>query len=183
MTNITTPPPVVPAPAIDATPHIVAWAKWAVANHKQWHYTMGAQRMSDIGLPGHLPCYADCSAACTLYYNWSGAPDPNGQNYNHTGYTGTLLAHNPHIPMAQVKPGDIVIYGGGTGEHAALVVEVHANGDILTVSHGQEGDPSYVWVNHPKGPALGHAVDGRLPQTFLRPDRRQIYPAHVPPAS
>ena len=181
MPNTLPNPPIVPAPAIDATPNIIAWARWSVVNHKQCHYTEGAQRMSEIGLPGHLPFYADCSAAVTVWHNWAGAPDPNGQNYNHTGYTGTLLAHNQHIAPSQVKPGDVVIYGPGTGWHAALVVETNSNGDILTISMGQEGDPSYVWVNNPKGPKNGYPVDGRLPQIFLRTDRRQIYPAHTPP--
>lgn len=153
---------------MDVSDVIVKWAIWGVKHRNQWNYTQGAKRMSDIGKPGVLPVFADCSAACTLYYNWAGAPDPNGQGYNHTGYTGTLLAHGRHIPREQVKPADIVIYGGGTGEHAALVVTVYPDGDILTVSHGQQGDPSYVWCGKPKGPVAGYPADTRTPVTYLR---------------
>jgi len=103
---------------------------------------------------------ADCSAFVTLCYNWAGAPDPNAQSYNHTGYTGTLLAHGQKIALKDVQPGDVIVYGPGTGWHTALVVDVSgANAkNPLTVSHGQAGDPSYCHVSQ----------DGRLPQTYLR---------------
>ena len=139
---------------------IVDWAKWAAAHHDKFNYTEGILRMSDIGKPGVLPVNADCSAFVTLCYNWAGAGDPNGVSYNHTGYTGTLLAHGTKIALNQVQPGDVIVYGPGTGWHTALVVDVTgANAkNPLTISHGQQGDPSYVHVNQ----------DGRLPQTYLR---------------
>ena len=144
----------------DVKDNIVAWAKWAVANHAKFTYSEGPQRMSGIGHPGKLPVIADCSAFVTLCYNWAGAADPNGQNYDHEGYTGTLLSHGTKIPLAQVQPGDVIVYGPGTGWHTALVVDVSgANAkNPLTISHGQEGDPSYCHVSQ----------DGRLPQTYLR---------------
>ena len=76
----------------DVRQNIVAWAKWCATNHNKFTYSEGPQRMSGIGNPGKLPVTADCSAFVTLCYNWAGAPDPNAQSYNHTGYTGTLLA-------------------------------------------------------------------------------------------
>ena len=113
--------------------------------------------MSSIGKKaGTLPVTADCSAFVTLCYFWAGAPDPNGLNYDHEGYTGTLLAHGIKIPLEQVLPGDVVVYGPGTGWHTALVIESGA--DPLTVSMGKDGDPSLVRVSQ----------DGRLPQTYLR---------------
>jgi len=144
----------------DVKDNIVAWAKWAAANHAKFTYSEGPQRMSGIGHPGKLPVIADCSAFVTLCYNWAGAADPNGQNYDHEGYTGTLLSHGTKIPLAQVQPGDVIVYGPGTGWHTALVVDVSgANAkNPLTISHGQEGDPSYCHVSQ----------DGRLPQTYLR---------------
>jgi len=144
----------------DVRDTIVAWAKWSAANHAKFTYSEGPQRMSGIGHPGKLPVTADCSAFVTLCYNWAGAADPNGQNYDHEGYTGTLLSHGTKIPLAQVQPGDVIVYGPGTGWHTALVVDVSgANAkNPLTISHGQEGDPSYCHVSQ----------DGRLPQTYLR---------------
>ena len=144
----------------DVRDNIVAWAKWAAAHHDKFNYTEGPLRMSGIGKPGVLPVNADCSAFVTLCYNWAGANDPNGMGYNHTGYTGTLLSHGKKIALKDVLPGDVIVYGGGTGEHTALVVDVtgaNAN-NPLTISHGQQGDPSYCHVSQ----------DGRLPQTYLR---------------
>mgnify|MGYP006267883863 CR=1 FL=1 len=163
---------------MDVSDIIVAWARWGVKHRNQWNYTQGAQRMSDINHAGILPVFADCSAAVTLWYNWAGAPDPNGQKYNHTGYTGTLLAHGKKIDRTEVKPGDVIVYGPGTGEHAALIVEVHANGDILTVSHGQQTDPSYVWCGIPKGPVTGFPSDTRVP-TFLRFNTNALGQANI----
>ena len=74
----------------DVRQNIVAWAKWAATNHAKFNYSEGPQRMSGIGNPGKLPVTADCSAFVTLCYNWAGAPDPNAQSYNHTGYTCLL---------------------------------------------------------------------------------------------
>jgi cell wall-associated NlpC family hydrolase len=160
---------------IDVRSNIVAWAKWAAAHHEKFNYTQGPNRMSNIGKPGLLPVYADCSSFVTLCYNWAGAPDPNGMSYNHTGYTGTLLAHGQKIALKDVQPGDVIVYGGGTGEHTALIVGVDGNNNPLTISHGQQGDPSYIHVNQ----------DGRKPQTYLRfntiaTSERNV---HVPPVS
>jgi len=147
---------------------IVEWAQWGVKNHGKFTYSEGPQRMSGIGHPGHLPAIADCSAACTLWYNWAGAADPNGMHYNHTGYTGTLVSHGKEVTLAQLKVGDIVIYGPGVGQHAALVVQVGK--DPLTVSHGQQGDPSYVHVSQ----------DGRS-HRFFTYNTVAIGASHTPP--
>jgi len=155
----------------DVRQTIVDWAKWAVANRSHFNYSEGAQRMESIGHPGTLPVTADCSAFVTMCYNWAGAADPNGQNYDHEGYTGTLLSHGQKITVLQVQPGDVIVYGPGTGWHTALVVEGGA--DPLTISHGQQGDPSYVRVSQ----------DGRHPQTYLRFNTTAVGPIHTPPAA
>jgi len=173
------------ATAIDGRPAAVEWAKWFVTDnktsHHKYNYTEGAQRMQEENIwPLTWPFEADCSAFVTDCYALAGMHDPNGQRYNHTGYTGTLLATGKHIDIAQVKPGDVVIYGAGTGDHAAIIVEVHGK-DILTVSHGQQGDPSFVWVNHPIAvPTRGYGYDGRQPQTFLTFDPTVVRTQHHP---
>jgi|GEM_PF-1110017 len=165
-----------PAP-LGLRAQIVQWAKWGVANHTHFTYTEGPTRMANMHAAGKLPVTSDCSAWVTRCYCWAGAPDPNGLNYDGEGYTGTLLSHGKHIPLAQVQPGDVVVYGPGTGWHTAIIIEVHGS-DVLTVSMGQQGDPSFVWVNAPKSaPQQGFAVDGRTPQTFL-----QFLPVDATPA-
>lgn len=154
----------------DARNDIVNAAKWSVANKAGWHYSEGPDRMEGIGHP-FKPCHSDCSAFVTLMYNWCGAADPNGLGYNGTGYTGTLLGHGQAISLSPVVPGDVIVYGPGTGEHTALIVE--AGPDPLTVSMGQEGDPSYVRVSQ----------DGRQPQRYLRFDTTKIGTAPAAPTT
>ena len=141
----------------DARTAIVEWAKWAVDSKRKFNYTEGSTRMSAIGVwPPANAIFADCSAFVTWCYWMAKADDPNGQNYDHEGYTGTLLSHGTKITLAEVQPGDVIVYGPGTGWHTALVVQ--AGHDPLTISHGQQGDPSYCRVSQ----------DGRQPQTYLR---------------
>jgi len=131
---------------------IVKWAYWGAAHEPQIHY----RQSRPMPLTAGLPMTTDCSGFITLCYKLAGAPDPNGLGYNGAGYTGTLLTHGQHIPKSWVQPGDVVVYGPGTGWHTALIVQ--AGSDPLTVSHGQEGGPQYVRVSQ----------DGRQPQTYLR---------------
>ncbi len=150
------------------TNRIVKWGYYGVKHHGSFTYSESADRMNSIGTkPGTLPVTCDCSAFVTLCYKWAGAKDPNGLAYNHTGYTGTELSHDQHIALwiknnkgvkiEEVRPGDLVVYGPGTGLHVALVVHP-GNGDPVTISMGKNGDPSVVRVSQ----------DGRLPQTYLR---------------
>jgi CHAP domain len=172
----------------DARQNIVAWAKYFAGKVDKFVYSEGNDRMSAIGqFPIKFPIHADCSAFVTLCYWLAGADDPNGQNYDHEGYTGTLLGHGLHINETQIQPGDAVVYGGGEGEHTALIVQVthgqHGT-DILTVSHGGPTgqSPIYCWVNKPvNGPQGEHPVDGRQPQTLLRFVTAQVGTAHPIP--
>ena len=156
----------------DRRHHIVGWAHFGVLYNKHFTYSEGDDRMSAIGTkPGTLPVTCDCSAFVTLMYFWGGAPDPNGLNFDHEGYTGTLISHDEHIQLfrknakeidkVDVLPGDLIVYGPDTGEHVAMVVVPGA--DPITVSMGEQGDPHFVKVSQ----------DGREPQTYLRCETRQ----------
>ena len=139
-----------PRPSVRS--QIVKWAYWGAAHEPSIHY----REIRPMPLTAALPMTTDCSGFITLCYKLAGAPDPNGLGYSGAGYTGTLLSHGQHIPLAFVQPGDVVVYGPGTGWHTALIVK--AGSDPLTVSHGREGGPNYCRVSQ----------DGRLPQTYLR---------------
>lgn len=138
-------------PPIDRRPLVVYWAKWGVQNEPLIHYA----EVRPMPLKTTLPLTTDCSGFATLCYWRAGAPDPNGLNYNGSGYTGTFLTRGKQVTKAQARPGDVVVYGPGTGVHMAVIVE--GGTDPLTVSHGQERGPELVRVSQ----------DGRLPQTFL----------------
>jgi hypothetical protein len=168
----------------DARKQLVSNALTLLARKQHFIYSEAGNRMTfEHQSPIAWPVTTDCSGFVTLCCYTAGMADPNGVNYSGNGYTGTLLSHNPHITAAQVVPGDAVVYGPGAGWHTAIVVEVHGP-DILTVSHGQQGDPSLVWVNAPKTvPANGHPVDGRQPQTFIRFNTAQVRPPVSIPAA
>lgn len=101
----------------------------------------------------------DCSQAVTLIAHVAGARDPNGGNWQSDGYTGTLLNACTHIPRGQAAPGDMCVFGAGTGHHVTMVM--NPGGDPLLFSHGQESDPI----------AIRLSVESRFQppgQTFLR---------------
>ena len=162
----------------DARYAVVAWALWLQQHRAYCTYSEGPNRYANLNRRGVLPFVGDCSSTLRDYYAWSGAPDPYKLGYaDPEGYTGTELDAGTHIPLLtlnaqgvlrdDVQPGDAVVYGPGTGWHTALVVRAVGR-DVLTVSMGQQGDPSFVWVNPPSGPSLGYGFDGREPQTYLR---------------
>lgn len=85
----------------------------------------------------------DCSETVTLLCKLAGLRDPNGQNYNGTGFTGTLLANLPHYTNPRTaQVGALVVFGPGRGEHVAMVREPGI--DPILFSHGQEAGP--LWV-------------------------------------
>ena len=134
--------------ARNAIAHCGIW----LSEHKAGDvYSEGSQRMSAIGRRFVTPIVADCSAFVTICYNWAGAPDPNHLHYDHQGFTGTLLSAGEHLALFKINslrevrveavlPGDVVVYGPGTGIHAVLVVG-QGDGDPYVASHGHPGDP------------------------------------------
>jgi cell wall-associated NlpC family hydrolase len=112
----------------------------------QVHYTQGPRRWDGItnrcrSHRGRFPLWADCSSYVTwcLWDAFGGAnagPDvANGSNWK-GGYTGTLKNHGRVVSLANAKPGDLVLYGPGTGAHVTIVI-----GKNKVVSHGSEGGP------------------------------------------
>jgi peptidoglycan hydrolase-like protein with peptidoglycan-binding domain len=118
--------------------HIVENARWGIANERQIHYRL-LRPIDGLAKARKLPLYTDCSGFSTLCYAWAGAPDPNGNGYDGSGYTGTLLAHMQRIPPDAAQPGDLVVWGPPPGHHVAVVLQ--AGADPLLCSHGQEKGP------------------------------------------
>jgi cell wall-associated NlpC family hydrolase len=74
---------------------------------------------------------SDCSSWVTSVYKSAGLADPNGANFT-GGYTGTQVANGTQIDHADLKPGDLVIYGSGAGHH----VEMFVGPGEKTIGHG-----------------------------------------------
>src|SRR5689334_2917158 len=90
-------------------------------------------------LSRELPLTTDCSGFVTLCYFLAGAPDPNGRGYDGEGWTGTLLRALPEVDAADVRRGDLVVWGAYPGRHVAIVLE--PGDDPLLCSHGSERGP------------------------------------------
>ncbi len=125
--------------ALTLREQIVANARWGIANEPQIHYQQ-LRPIDGLHDARQLPLHTDCSGFVTLCYAWAGADDPNGLDYSGLGYTGTLLRHLERVPLSAVQPGDLVVWGPGTGNHVALVLESDGK-DPLLCSHGQEKGP------------------------------------------
>lgn len=122
---------------------IVEFCRWSIAHQGDWHYAQ-ERPMERLLAPGQLkalPRRADCSEHATDAYAYAGAPDPNGQNYNGTGFTGTMLSHCRNVPRLQAKPGDLAVFGSAPGRHVVVLLEAGNKLDPLVCSHGQEAGP------------------------------------------
>jgi cell wall-associated NlpC family hydrolase len=83
---------------------LVAWARWYVAEGGTY-----IQRRPML-LGKKTPITGDCSESVTNIYYLAGCPDPNGNSFNGSGWTGTLRAHGQHISLSSAKPGDLLHY-------------------------------------------------------------------------
>lgn len=137
--------------------------KWMIAHSASIHYE---QRRPIDGEhnPDKLPLYTDCSGSVTDGYAWAHAPDPNGENYNGQGYTGTILNHCKHITRSELKPGDPIVFGSYPGEHVVGYL-----GDNKVMSHGHEGqpdDPREYTLDNMIAAFAGHSVNYLTPRSW-----------------
>jgi hypothetical protein len=135
-----------PAPVHPRIPDVrlqtVKWALYLVNHKKRCLYTEGPERMEAIGKPaGSLPFEGDCSSTFTVCYDWAGAHDPNGLNFDGYGDTDTLLEHAKRITIEEVQVGDGVIFGLSPTRHIAMIVKLNG-GNPLCMSNGGSSDPS-----------------------------------------
>jgi hypothetical protein len=147
---------------------IMKWAYWGIANRDHWDYTMGAARLSMYHRkPGDLSTRieADCSAAVSGLYKWGGATDPNKLGFGGDPYTGTLLAAMTEISAIEARPADLIVYGGGTGEHVSMILQRINPSDFWTFSHGHQGAPDHQLHS---GMAAWMAQHGHPGVRFLR---------------
>ena len=100
---------------------LVAWARWYVETGGKY-----IQRRP-MRLGKSLPITGDCSESVTNIYFLAGCPDPNGNKYNGSGWTGTLRARGQSIPLSAAKPGDLLHYDGP--QHVAMLLD---DGSIFT---------------------------------------------------
>ncbi len=101
----------------------------------------------------------DCSESVTLLCHLAGLADPNGNDYNGTGFTGTMLNHlNHYTSPLSAGVGALVVFGPGDGDHVCMVRK--QGRDPLLFSHGTERGPWFIHLSEEK--KFQHA-----PTTFL----------------
>lgn len=133
---------------VDLRSAIVAEGLWSVANQAEIHYSEEPNRNDWVGHPAHfLPIHPDCSSAVCMWFEWAGAPRPDGQPAGSkiVGDTETFLARGQRTTLQSLQPADVIVYGypGVIGtQHAVIVYE--PGEDPWVISHGQESDPRIV---------------------------------------
>ena len=117
----------------------------------------------------------DCSGLATCCYFRAGAPDPNGKGYDtsQTMFTGTMLDHLPHIPLSKAHPGDLAVFGTGTGKHVVIIIG--EGSDPTCISHGKQGDPEMAPLSNFAGLGPLTVLRG-VPRLFHRKPR--LKPKH-----
>lgn len=116
---------------------MIHWAQWGVLNNAKFEYTQSHPQRSEMfhREPGDLKgiITADCSQFYAAIAHWCGVP-----GMTDTDYTGTLLEKGKIVRTP--TPGDGILFGGGTGEHIAMVTY---NGYCIGFGHSP-GAPNRV---------------------------------------
>lgn len=122
---------------------IMRWCRWALSNEPSIHYRQSRPIPLKAGKAHQLPLYTDCSGSAVIAYYAAGLPDPSGYNYDggrtKPTYTGSIRAHAKRKKFEHLRPGDLIVYGPGTGAH--MVIVMSGGRDPLVFSHGQESGP------------------------------------------
>ena len=120
------------------------YCRRALANAGNWHYRQ-ARPMQSLGDNPDGVIYSDCSEGATATYYWAGqqtgylVPDPNGNNYDGSGWTGTLWSNNPPC-QGPYRVGDLALYTGNGG-HVTLCIIPGDSTSSRWWSNGSEGGP------------------------------------------
>lgn len=113
----------------------------AAAEHAAWLDSLGRRRSFysqpgawtvRYGITGEPSGFrSDCSQWVTSIYFACGLPDPNGNGYQ-GGYTGTLGSNGRPVSRADLRPGDLILYGPAPHHH----VEMYVGPGQKTIGHG-----------------------------------------------
>ena len=117
----------------DQRSNLVTWAEWYVATSGKYVQARPYQRDA----PPVEPLKNDCSGSVSHLFKLAGLPDPSGNGFNGTGYTGTMVGAGKKVAMPKsgadgLLAGDLVFYGGSPGYDTQHVVTMLDRGRIFT---------------------------------------------------
>lgn len=144
-------------------------------DHNHWDY--------DAVRPMHVPpswhrgqhVRGDCSKGVQYLVKWSGGPDPMQEGFGPFGNSSTLAARLHHVGSIQeMQVGDIITFGPGGDEHAAMVKRRVLRGkkvvNLELWSFGSPAAPNTYYLSQdyrthqllrlPVGPMTPHSPDG-----------------------
>lgn len=134
-------PPIKPQASTALTPaqRVAAYCHHALSFAGEMVYTESALRSQLFHrAPGDFKgAHADCSQFCASILHWVGC-----KKVNDTDYTGTLLDKGTSLKNPQV--GCVVIFGPGTGTHAAFISDRDSRGVWYCTGFGHQGAPDRV---------------------------------------
>lgn len=119
---------------------VKSWMDWALANEGSYHYRQIRPIPVKAAAARKLPVCTDCSGTATITAFVGHFPDPNGNDFNGYGFTGTIRAHAKRISLAAAEIGDYIVLGKGNGSHVVQVYKPHSTNPVV-FSHGQENGP------------------------------------------
>lgn len=142
---------------------IVYWCQWSVLHQSRFRYTMGPDRHEmfdyfNLLTEGKRVIRADCSQFAAALLHHVGV-----KKVNNLDYTGTLLDKGTRVSPSKAKPGDVIIFGGGTGKHAAIKTY---NGFCIGFGHWP-GAPDRTKITDMSAWFLSHGYPGVRYLSFL----------------
>lgn len=155
---------------VSAVKAIVSWGLWgpeeeAAEHNFVYDYTR------PLTLTEKMPWKGDCSWWVKWCFWRAGClVDPTGAGWGHWGNSSSIYARSQHVPASKVRPADIVTYGPGGDDHAALVVSVTGS-LIMCSSMGEQGQPVRVTNDELKG--IGEP-------TYCRVNTAARHPVYAP---
>ncbi len=91
----------------------------------------------------------DCSGWIIGMYFAAGAPDPSGNGYDGSGFTGSFVSHLRQVAVRDnLQVGDIVTFGPGDAAHASLVIHAGDGSDIIMGSDGNDAGPTRITLDN-----------------------------------
>lgn len=139
-------PPLQPQPAARQPAHsvrdeLVRLMRATIVDRANWTYkAIRPLPVPETWKPGQK-VVADCSHGVKLLCRWAGAPDPMGNGWAPWGNSTTIALNLFHLNSpTDLAAGDIITFGPGGTQHAAMVLEPGAN--PLLWSFGHQGAPN-----------------------------------------